>query len=176
MLHGMKAEFRILFVCMGNICRSPSAEGVFRHRLANSALASKIRVDSAGTIAHHVGEPPDRRSQAAAQRRGIDLSSLRARQIQLSDFEVFDLILAMDRENLAAMKRVCPPHEVAKLDLFLHYAANCEETEVPDPYYGGRDGFEHVLNLVEAASDGLLRSLEERLREPAATLAQTEAE
>lgn len=153
-------NFRILFVCMGNICRSPSAEGVFRQRLASRAMASHIAVDSAGTIAHHVGEPPDRRSQAAARKRGIDLSGLRARQVVAADFMDFDLILAMDRENLKAMQRICPGHLAGKLDLFLNYAPNTEEREVPDPYYGGRDGFEHVLDLVEAASDGLIAALE----------------
>lgn len=158
----MNAEkFRILFVCMGNICRSPTAEGVFGHLLAQSPLSERIEIDSAGTIAHHVGETPDRRSQAAARKRGVDLSSLRARQVQRSDFAAFDLILAMDRDNLDSMTRICPPHLADKLELFLHYANEYEETEVPDPYYGGQDGFEHVLDLVEAASNGLLRSLQE---------------
>ena len=162
MLRRMNAEkFSILFVCMGNICRSPSAEGVFGHLLAQSPLSERIEIDSAGTVAHHVGEAPDRRSQAAALKRGIDLSRLRARQVQRSDFDAFDLILAMDRDNLDSMQRICPPQLANKLELFLHYAHEYEETEVPDPYYGGHDGFEHVLDLIEAASGGLLRALQD---------------
>lgn len=168
-------KFRILFVCMGNICRSPSAEGVFRHLLAKSPLAERIEIDSAGTIAHHTGEPPDRRSQAAARKRGIDLSFLRARQVQRSDFTDFDLILAMDRDNLDSMRRICPPQMADKLDLFLRYANDFDEMEVPDPYYGGNDGFERVLDLIEAASAGLLASLQEDVRLGWAT-AEAEAE
>lgn len=154
---------------MGNICRSPSAEGVFHHLLAQSPLSQRIEIDSAGTVAHHIGEQPDRRSQAAARKRGFDLSSLRARQVQVSDFADFDLVLAMDRDNLESMQRICPPRFANKLELFLDYASEFDEMEVPDPYYGGSDGFEHVLDLIEAASAGLLRTLQKDGRLEGAT-------
>jgi len=150
---------RILFVCTGNICRSPTAEGVTKHILKNNALYSFIEVDSAGTQGYHVGEPPDRRSQLAAQKRGIDLSGLRARQVHPADFKRFDLLLAMDRDHLATLNRDCPPEYRDKLSLFMRYASRFKIDEVPDPYYGGAQGFEAVLDMIEDAASGLIASL-----------------
>lgn len=150
---------KILFVCMGNICRSPTAEGVVSKLIADGQLRDSIRVDSAGTHAYHVGEPPDSRAQRAARNRGIDLSGLRARRVVLEDFEAFDLILAMDRENLEYLFGVCPPRLHNKVRLFLSYARKCDLDEVPDPYYGGSTGFDRVLDLVENAAQGLIDSL-----------------
>ncbi len=150
---------RILFVCTGNICRSPTAEGVTKYFLKNKELSYFIEVDSAGTQGYHVGEPPDRRSQLAAQKRGIDLSALRARQVQPTDFERFDLLLAMDRDHLASLNRDCPPEHRAKLALFMRYASHFKIDEVPDPYYGGAQGFEVVLDMIEDAAKGLITSL-----------------
>ncbi|MBK8971558.1 MAG: low molecular weight phosphotyrosine protein phosphatase [Hahellaceae bacterium] len=153
---------RILFVCLGNICRSPTAEGVFRQKVAQAGLTSRIEVDSAGTSAWHIGSAPDPRSCEAAQRRGYDLSSLRARQVSPpEDFEQFDLILAMDRENLVNLQRICPADQLSKVKLFLDFAS-AGVREVPDPYYGGAQGFDQVLDLVEAASDGVLAYLLEQ--------------
>lgn len=150
---------KILFVCMGNICRSPTAEGVFRHHLSEFPEQLDLEVDSAGTHAYHVGEPPDSRSQAAARRRGIDISSIRARKVRTEDFVEYDYILAMDKLNLVTLKDLCPGEHAHKLSLFLDYIENTDREEVPDPYYGGETGFEQVLDLVEAASHGLLRAL-----------------
>lgn len=150
---------RVLFVCMGNICRSPTAEGVVRGHLKTSELAGQVEIDSAGTHAYHVGEPPDLRAQKAAQGRGYDLSGLRARKVSAADFIRFDYILAMDRDNLSLLREACPPEHRHKLKLFLEYAANFDEDEVPDPYYGGAAGFEHVLDLIEDAARGLVGSL-----------------
>ncbi len=154
---------KILFVCLGNICRSPSAEGVFRDKLAQHGLAGQVEVDSAGTHAYHVGSSPDARAQAAALRRGIDLSGLRGRQVSQGDFEYYDYILAMDRDNLANLEAMCPPEHLHKIHLFLKYAGGVGASEVPDPYYGGGDGFERVLDMLDDASEGLLRVLKERL-------------
>lgn len=149
----------VLFVCLGNICRSPTAEGVFRHRLQQAGLADQVRVDSAGTGAWHVGKVPDERAQDAAATRGYDLSPLRARQVCSHDFEDFDLILAMDQSNLQDLQSLCPVEYQHKIRLLLDYADEAAEREVPDPYYGDGDGFQRVLDLVENASDGLLSAL-----------------
>ncbi len=149
---------RILFVCLGNICRSPTAEGVFRHR-ARQAGFTALQIDSAGTAGWHIGKAPDRRTVTAAERRGYDLSALRARQVGATDFDNFDLILAMDKQNLAELKSMAPRGTTATLSLFLDYAENPAVREVPDPYYGGDAGFEQVLDLIEQASDGLIARL-----------------
>lgn len=150
---------RILFVCMGNICRSPTAEGVVNKILNNNRLESLFKVDSAGTHGYHVGESPDPRTCEAALKRGIDLSGLRARKVIPEDFEQFDLLLAMDRANLAFLKRGARPEHYSKLGLFMHYARQFDADEVPDPYYGGERGFELVLDMVEDAGRGLIESL-----------------
>jgi protein-tyrosine phosphatase len=147
---------------MGNICRSPTAEGVVRAHVERAGLADRVELDSAGTHAYHVGEPPDPRSQKAAARRGYDLSRLRARRVKEADFLRFDLILAMDRDNLSLLVKACPEEHQGKLQLFLDFARECGRDEVPDPYYGGPEGFDHVLDLAEAAAAGLL----EFLRQP----------
>lgn len=152
----------MLFVCLGNICRSPTAEGVLRQLAAESAPALDLEIDSAGTGDYHIGSAPDRRSQRAAMRRGIDLSGLRARQVALPDFEHFDLILAMDRSNLRLLQSLRPSGSHAQLELFLKYAGNLTDLEVPDPYFGGEDGFERVLDLVTLASRGLIAALQKR--------------
>jgi protein-tyrosine phosphatase len=151
---------RILFVCLGNICRSPTAEGVLRHLLAQQSSSLHVEVDSAGTGDYHVGEPPDIRSQSAAKRRGIDLSGLSARQVKRRDFDDFDLILAMDRTNLRDLEAMKPARCRAELRLFLEYAGEPGTPEVPDPYTGDARDFEHVLEVVTSAS----RRLIERLR------------
>ncbi|MEO5335778.1 MAG: low molecular weight phosphotyrosine protein phosphatase [Magnetospirillum sp. WYHS-4] len=155
---------RVLFVCLGNICRSPTAEGVFRALVEKEGLAGHIHVDSAGTGAYHVGEPPDARSQAAAARRGVDLSPLRARQAVREDFHRFDYVLAMDRDNLRNLQALCPKGEEHRLRLFLDFAPQAGRREVPDPYYGGPQGFDTVLDLAEAASRGLLAHIRENHR------------
>jgi protein-tyrosine phosphatase len=150
---------RILFVCLGNICRSPTAEGVVRALAAREFPALKVDVDSAGTAGYHVGEPPDRRTVAAARRRGYDLGGLRARQVEHADFERFDYVLAMDRANLAELESLSPAGAAARLALFMEFAPGSDFTEVPDPYYGGIEDFERVLDLCEAAARGLLTQL-----------------
>ena len=149
----------ILFVCLGNICRSPTAEGVLRALAARDFPRLPVYVDSAGTANYHVGEPPDRRTIAAARDRGYDLSMLRARQVSPSDLVEFDYVLAMDRANLAALNRMAGATR-AHLGLLLEFATDCDTDEVPDPYYGGANGFEQVLDLVEDASRGLLEALQ----------------
>lgn len=153
---------RILFVCMGNICRSPTAEAVVRHVIKNKGLESIIEVDSAGTHDYHLGEAPDPRAQRVALKRGIDLSGLRARRVEPADFERFDLLLAMDRENLAILRRACPPEYRVKLGLFMKYAAQFDAEEVPDPYFGGERGFDLVLDMAEDAARGLIEALASR--------------
>jgi len=155
-------EISVLFVCMGNICRSPTAEGVFRKHLAEAGLEERVGVDSAGTHAYHVGEAPDPRAQRAAALREVDLSPLRARRAAAIDFERFDYIIAMDRENLSSLQAICPPGQEHKLRLFLSYAEHFGTEDVPDPYYGGAAGFDRVLDMVEAASAGLLETLREK--------------
>jgi protein-tyrosine phosphatase len=150
----------VLFVCLGNICRSPTAEGVFRQLLTQEAPELQVEVDSAGTADYHLGEPPDLRSQRAAMRRGIDLGGLRARQVTPADFARFDLILAMDRSNLVELEAMRPQNSRARVQLFLQYAPDLGRLEVPDPYYRDASGFEEVLDLTDAASRGLLAALQ----------------
>lgn len=150
---------KILFVCMGNICRSPAAEGVFRDLVVRSGLHQSIQVDSAGTHDYHIGALPDVRMRAAALKRGCDLSELRGRQVEVADFRQFDHVLAMDQENLSNLRQICPPELQHKIQLFLEFSQKFQESEVPDPYYGAQQGFEHVLDLIEDASRGLLASL-----------------
>jgi protein-tyrosine phosphatase len=156
------ASVRVLFVCLGNICRSPTAEGVFRKLVTERGYTAHIEIDSAGTHAYHVGAPPDPRAQAAARQRGVDLSGLRGRQAVRADFETFDYVLAMDSENLVNLERICPAGAEHKLRLFLEFAPNRPEREVPDPYYGGDAGFNRVLDMIEEASEGLLADIEQR--------------
>lgn len=150
---------RVLFVCMGNICRSPTAEGVFKHLVAKHGLAERIESDSAGTHDYHIGSPPDARAQAAAARRGYDLSALRARQVTAEDFAAFDYVLAMDEVNRKALRQLCPAHYRERVRLLLEFAPEAGRHEVPDPYYGGDQGFEEVLDLVEDAAQGLLHHI-----------------
>jgi protein-tyrosine phosphatase len=151
---------RILFVCMGNICRSPLAQGVFEDVARREGLEDEIFVDSAGTGNWHVGSPPDERAQRSASLRGLDLSTQRARQISRDDCETFDYILTMDEENYRTVASLCRGSTVVRP--FLDFATSSPEREVPDPYYGGPDGFERVLDLVEEASEGLLEDIRER--------------
>ena len=154
---------RVLFVCMGNICRSPTAEAVFRHHVARSGLGHAIVADSAGTHDYHVGAAPDARAQQAAAMRGYDLARLRARRVEASDFLEFDFVLAMDEVNLRALRLQCPGSDKRKVQLLGDYCAgNLKGCAVPDPYYGGRSGFERVLDLVEDAAQSLLRHIRER--------------
>ncbi|MBV0932144.1 low molecular weight protein-tyrosine-phosphatase [Marinobacterium weihaiense] len=152
----------ILFVCLGNICRSPTAHGVFEHLLEQQGESASYQVDSAGTAAYHIGKAPDPRSRAAARRRGYDLEDLRARAVEPEDFERFDYILAMDEANLRDLRSLCPRGYRGHLGLFLAFAEGIRVREVPDPYYtSGEQGFEEVLDLVESASKGLLRHLQQ---------------
>jgi protein-tyrosine phosphatase len=153
------AARRVLFVCMGNICRSPTAEGVFRKLLEERAPDLDVQVDSAGTHAYHAGEPPDPRACRAAERRGVHLRDQRARRITGQDFEQFELVLAMDPQNRETLRGVCPPEYHRKIRLFLEFAPQLGRDDVPDPYYGGGTGFEYVLDLVEEAAVGLLEHL-----------------
>ncbi|MGA2341746.1 MAG: low molecular weight protein-tyrosine-phosphatase [Steroidobacteraceae bacterium] len=162
MRQATKEPFRILFVCLGNICRSPTAEGALRHLCAAEAPALDIEVDSAGTGDYHLGEPPDPRSRLAAAARGIDLSRLRARRVERQDFTRFDLVLAMDRRNLRALRALCPPGSRARVELFLEFAGEPGEGEVPDPYTGTAADFERVLDLVIPACRRLIARLQER--------------
>lgn len=150
---------KVLFVCLGNICRSPSAEGVFRKLISDQGLEDLIQIDSAGTHAYHVGSEPDLRAQAAALQRGIDMSGLRGRQVDEGDFYLFDYILAMDRANEYNLQVISPPDHDSILRLFMDYAENWNENEVPDPYYGGDAGFERVLDMIEDAALGLLEDI-----------------
>lgn len=156
---------KVLFVCMGNICRSPTAHGVFRHLVTQQQLTQQIYIDSAGTHAYHVGSPPDQRAQEAARMRGIILEDLRARQVQAKDFIEFDYILAMDEENYQNLQRACPPEQRHKIHYMTRFIDDDEQApkEVPDPYYGGAQGFEYVLDLVESAAQGLLAELRKKL-------------
>ena len=161
-----KQKKRILFVCMGNICRSPTAEGVMR-RLADEGGGASfpIEIDSAGTHGYHIGSPPDSRAAAAAANRGYDLSPIRSRRVEESDFADFDLILAMDADNLAFLKAAAPPNCNAEIRLFLEFTEHSEmhsaarRAEIPDPYFGGEGGFDFVLDLIENAARGLLKKI-----------------
>lgn len=158
------ADLSVLFVCTGNICRSPTAEGVFRARLRQAGLADRVSTDSAGTHGYHIGEPPDSRSIHHALQRGIDISDLRARKVGPADFARFDLILAMDRGHLAQLARIGPPGSRDRLAMFMDFAAgDLRGRDVPDPYYGHADHFDEVLDLVEAGADGLLAEVRRRL-------------
>ncbi len=150
---------RVLFVCLGNICRSPTAQGVFESLIAAEGLGNAIGADSAGTGAYHLGQPPDHRATAAAALRGIDLSNYRARQVMGQDFHDFHLVLAMDRSNQVAMTGIVPKGREDRLGMFLDFAPELAIDEVPDPYYGGGGGFERVLDIIEAGSRGLLSQI-----------------
>ena len=152
-------KFGVLFVCTGNICRSPTAEAIFQKLAAEAVMSGAVTADSAGTHGYHVGEPPDPRSQKAAAKRGYDLSALRARTIEDADFQRFDLILAMDQEHYATLSRSAGAAAGHKLKLMMSYARRFKERDVPDPYYGGPQGFERVLDMLEDAAKGLLESL-----------------
>jgi len=153
----------ILFVCMGNICRSPTAEGVFRRLLAEAGLEGRVRVDSAGTHGYHIGAPPDRRAAAAAKARGFDLSGLRARRVVTEDFDEFDLIVAMDSDNLDDLRAMAPDAGRAESRRLMDFSDGSHGPDVPDPYYGGLNGFELVLDLVEGACAGLLEDVRRRV-------------
>jgi protein-tyrosine phosphatase len=153
-------KIKVLFVCMGNICRSPTAEGVFTKLIAEKNLTTQFAIDSAGTHAYHVGNPPDARAQQAALKRGVELQHLRARKVHSSDFEYFDFVLAMDDDNYSILIHDCPNEHKAKVKYFLEYAPHLGIREVPDPYYGEKLGFERVLDMVEDASLGFLESLQ----------------
>ena len=155
-------SYSLLFVCMGNICRSPTAHGVFRHKVRAAGLESRIQVDSAGTHNYHPNSPPDERSQEHASLRGYDLSDLRARQIRDADFEAHDLILVMDWDNLALVQEICPAENQSKVRRLTEFCMTHESPVVPDPYYGGATGFEQVLDLVEDACEGLLKHVQRR--------------
>lgn len=156
-------DYSVLFVCMGNICRSPTVEGVFRQVVARELPDTAIWIDSAGTHAYHVGQPPDSRAQRAALKRGIDLSALRARRVIEADFSTFDLVLAMDLLNVTVMEEICPPEFRDRIRLLMEFAPSAGREDVPDPYYGGSKGFEHVLDLAEEASAGLVEWLKSTL-------------
>ena len=155
---------KILFVCLGNICRSPTAEVVLRTLASREAPELDLEVDSAGTAGYHIGEPPDPRTRQAAERRGYDLTTLRARIVEPADFERFDLIVAMDREILGVLRRRAPASAQERVRLFLQFAPEAGLEDVPDPYYGGPNGFEEVLDLVEAATRGLIQHLRRQSR------------
>lgn len=153
---GMSAMMKVLFVCTGNICRSPTAEGVFRHMVREAGLAGRIETDSAGTHAYHVGEAPDPRSRQAAKARGVDIADLRARTVVPADFGRFDYVLAMDRGHLRQLQRMAPAGSTAEVRLLLDYAPGAPKIEVPDPYYGDGQHFTEVLDLVELGARHLL--------------------
>ena len=153
-------KISVLFCCMGNICRSPTAEAVFRAKVEEAGQAQNFEIDSVGTHDYHIGEPPDTRTQRAAMKRGYDMSMLRGRQVEVADFSRFDYVLAMDNANMAILQRLCPAEHRDRLALFLQYAQKHSQAEVPDPYYGGGEGFENVLDMVEDAAAGLLLQIQ----------------
>ena len=157
------AEVSVLFICTGNICRSPTAQGVFEHKLAEAGLESRVYVDSAGTHGFHKGHQPDDRAQRAALRRGFDLSRQRSRRVMADDFESFDYVIGMDYDNMHVLQQICPQAHSEKLSLFMAFVESAPVEEVPDPYYGGSHGFEQVLDLVEQASEALLEHVRRRL-------------
>lgn len=159
----MAASYSVLMVCMGNICRSPTAEGVLRHLVEQASLTQQVKIDSAGTLDYHAGSPPDRRSQRHALKRGYDLSAQRARQVEPRDFERFDLILAMDWQNMHELKALCPPEHAHKLRRLMEFAPPGISDVVADPYQGGPDGFEQVLDHVEQACAGVLAHIRKAL-------------
>jgi protein-tyrosine phosphatase len=156
-------KYAVLFVCMGNICRSPTAHGVFDRKLMDEGLDQQVKVDSAGTHNYHPGCPPDERSQVHAAKRGYDLSELRARQIADFDFDHYDLILVMDWDNLALVQAECPPHHQSKVRRLTEFCLTHDAAVVPDPYMGGAKGFDQVLDLLEDACDGLLRHVKRKI-------------
>lgn len=158
------SKVSVIFVCLGNICRSPTAEAVFRQLVVNEGLQHHVHIDSAGTHAYHVNEPPDQRAQAAAARRGIDMSALRGRRATDSDLERFDYVLAMDSENYHNLMLISDDTNRHKIRLFMDFAPGRPEDEVPDPYYGGPGGFDNVLDMVEEAAQGLLQELRSRYK------------
>lgn len=164
----MAMNTRVLFVCMGNICRSPMAEGVFRHLVRQSGLDDVVRVDSAGTHAFHAGEAPDKRAQTLAAKRGYDITTLRARRVRDKDFEEYDLILAMDWDNLSLLQQQAPKHAHHKLQLLMRFATEHESATIPDPYYGNQQGFEQALDFIEDACAGLLEVARRRATQVAA--------
>ncbi len=153
---------RVLFVCMGNICRSPTAHGVFQKLVEDAGVTDRFEVDSAGTHAYHVGEPPDPRARETASRRGVDLSDLRARRAQAEDFRHFDYVLAMDQDNYRSLSAICPRGLEPRLTLLMDHAPEFRTRDVPDPYYGGPGGFEQVFDMIEAAARGLLAEIRQR--------------
>lgn len=157
------SEIKVLFVCMGNICRSPTAQGVFQAMVAEAGLSKRIAVDSAGTHAYHIGNPPDTRASRAAARRGLDLTGQRARRVETADFARFDYVLAMDSSNLDDLLSICPQEHRQKVHLFLEFSSPAGLANVPDPYYGGERGFERVLDLVEEGASALLEDIRRRL-------------
>lgn len=164
----MAMNTRVLFVCMGNICRSPMAEGVFRHLVRQAGLEQVVAVESAGTHAFHVGEAPDRRAQTISSKRGYDISDLRARQVRAADFERYDLVLAMDWDNLSMLQGIAPKSAHHKLQLLMRFATEHESATIPDPYYGAQQGFEQALDFIEDACSGLLEVARRRATQVAA--------
>ena len=154
-----KDKIRVLMVCLGNICRSPTAEAMLRHHVHAAGLADRIEVDSAGTADYHVDSPPDRRAVAHGEQRGLRMQHLRGRQVERADFDRFDYVLAMDEDNLMNLKRIRPAGSRAQVALLMSFAPQAGAREVPDPYYGGADGFEQVLDLVDSACEGILANL-----------------
>lgn len=152
-------KISVLMVCMGNICRSPMAEGILRREIAKAGLQDQVQIDSAGTHSYHIGAPPDPRAQTAIGRRGVDISDLRGRQVADADFEKFDYILAMDEDNLGILRRKAPPHAQERIRLLLSFSSKFPHQAVPDPYYGGASGFEQNLDMIEDAVAGLIEAI-----------------